>query len=256
MYEAVTSKFEAIGARAKLSKSRRRFRGETVFLLDVKEDKKGEYFDIAVGDNPVDFKVLQAVPKERHLLLMSEDGQRFLCGHDERHWFIAPVKGSVSTVLDARKSLLPSELSSELKQLPAGKLLKRKNSSYIRQGEWFFVPVHRDMLEETKVIHKNEPLQRSPRSKPHICEEMIRTGGRTVYVVRNRVYSQKEFTKLKQENDKFAPNFRTTIADPIVYVRGSVRHPDHKTINLSGWHRAFLNDEDSAKSQSTVAFLD
>ena len=44
--------------------------------------------------------------------------------------------------------------------------------------------------------------------------------------------------------------------NPLVYVRGRVRHPDHATINLRGWHRVVMNTESQARAMRNVAFLD
>ena len=44
--------------------------------------------------------------------------------------------------------------------------------------------------------------------------------------------------------------------NPGVYVRGKVRHADHKTIALHGWHRVLMNTEDQASAMRNVAFLD
>jgi hypothetical protein len=41
-----------------------------------------------------------------------------------------------------------------------------------------------------------------------------------------------------------------------VYVRGHIRHADHKTIILHGWHRVLMNTENQAKAMRNVAFLD
>ncbi|MGA7496337.1 MAG: hypothetical protein WBX00_06360 [Isosphaeraceae bacterium] len=41
-----------------------------------------------------------------------------------------------------------------------------------------------------------------------------------------------------------------------VYVRGRVRHADHKTIVLHGWHRVLMNTEGEAQARRNVAFLD
>jgi hypothetical protein len=43
------------------------------------------------------------------------------------------------------------------------------------------------------------------------------------------------------------------IREPFLFVRGAVRHPDHKTIRLNGWHRVVLNREQRSQA---VAFLD
>ena len=41
-----------------------------------------------------------------------------------------------------------------------------------------------------------------------------------------------------------------------VYVRGQVRHVDHATIELVGWHRVVMNTEGEARAMQNVAFLD
>src|ERR1700750_796182 len=47
--------------------------------------------------------VIQAAPAERHLLLLVRSGvlkSKFLCGHDERHWFVAAVPEDAQGVAD------------------------------------------------------------------------------------------------------------------------------------------------------------
>ncbi len=44
--------------------------------------------------------------------------------------------------------------------------------------------------------------------------------------------------------------------DSDVYVRGRVRHPAHKTITLTGWHRVEMNRETETPAMRDVAFLD
>ncbi len=119
--------FEKIGARVKfraLIRDRRRPDSGTIsFIIDINIDKRGPYFDIAMSPNAPEFEVLQTLPKERHLLLYCRDGQRFLCGHDERNWFVAPINGAVSSVIEAALDLfdridIPSSVYSEIHQKP------------------------------------------------------------------------------------------------------------------------------------------
>ena len=42
----------------------------------------------------------------------------------------------------------------------------------------------------------------------------------------------------------------------LVEQRGRVRHSDHATIKLDGWHQVFMNTENEAASSEFVAFLD
>ena len=248
--------FEKIGARVKfrpLIRDRRRpDSGTTSFVIDINLDKLGPYFDIAMSPNVPEFEILQTLPKERHLLLYSRDGQRFLCGHDERSWFVAPIDGAVSSVRAAKQSLLPLAVWDQVKNLPPGDADSRRNASFKRQGEWFFLPAKCEF--HNPVVHRNEPLQRTPGSKPHICQELIREGGELVYIVRGRVYSEKKYKERKKSDPNlYRYGFQTMIRNPEVYVRGYVRHQDHATIKLKDWHRVFINAE---LTTSSVSFLD
>jgi len=41
-----------------------------------------------------------------------------------------------------------------------------------------------------------------------------------------------------------------------VVLRPGVRHPDHATIRLAGWHRVLMNTEQGARALRHVAFID
>jgi hypothetical protein len=255
--EALAKHVESMGARVKFRAigRGRQERGlpSDAIRIDVLSDKQGEYYDIARGSDAPEFELLQAKPKERHLLLYARDGQRFLLGFDERHWFAAGIGDAVSTIRDAKLSLVPPALSEHVRALPPRKVDNRKNAAFKRQGEWFFVPAHH-LTPDEMLILKNEPLQRSAGGKAHICQELYREGGEQVYVVRGRVYTEDEF----QERMNTAPNFARTgftrmTRNPDVYVRGTVKHDDHATIDLPGWHRVYLNGE---LTTSSVTFLD
>jgi len=246
-----------MGARVKFKRTdkRRRWRSApraNSFTIDIGHDKQGEYFEILKGENAPEFELLQSKPKDRHLLLYSTNGQRFLCGHDERHWFVAGIAGAVSTVSAAKQSLMPTEILEQVKTLPPGEVDNRRNVVFKRQGEWFFIPTQREFPET--LIHKNEPLQRTAGSKPHICQELYRDGGELVYIVGNKEFTEDEFKKRKALD----PNFdkggsRIMRRNPRAYARGYVRHEDHATIYLKEWHRVLLNAE---FTNSAVSFLD
>src|ERR1044072_7623570 len=107
-------------------------------VLDVRRTHGREHFDLAVNGEVVNLQVLQVVPKDRHLLLYT-GRDRLLCGHDERHWFVAAVAGSAKTVQEAKASLLPTILESPLKNIRARERMRRRNKIFKRQGEWIFV---------------------------------------------------------------------------------------------------------------------
>jgi hypothetical protein len=39
-------------------------------------------------------------------------------------------------------------------------------------------------------------------------------------------------------------------------VKGRIRHPDHKTIELAGWHQVLMNTEHQSAAMQNLAFLD
>ena len=252
--EALQKHFKAMGARVKFRPAeapRRRIRTPESFTIDIKQDKRGEYFDILQGKASPKLELLQVKPKERHLLLYSRDGQRFLCGYDERHWFVAGVTARVSTVRDAKASLIPVNIQERVKGLASKHLNKRRNAAFKRQGEWFFIPVNRDVPKH--LILKDEPLRRTASRKPHICQEIYREGGELVYIVWGKEMTKAEYTHRKKTDPKFNPWSPQMMRNPEVYARGYVRHEDHATIKLENWHRVFINAESST---SGVSFLD
>ena len=255
--ETLEKHFKSIGARVKFlpfePEPWRNPPPSDSFTIDVKSDKSGDYFEFRLGNDAPEFEILQVKPKERHLLIYSKVGQRFLCGHDERNWFAAGISNTVSTIRAAKQSLLPSEIWKQVQKLPAGIVDKRRNAVFIRQGEWFFMPANVKFPE--KLIHKNEPLQRTARSKPHICQELYRVGGEVVYVVSGQTYSEEEYTEKRKENPEHFRDLRvrSMVRNPLIYARGNVRHGEHATIKLAGWHRVFINSEMVA---NTVTFLD
>ena len=167
--ESLRRHFSRMGARVLIHGPARRQREK--IRIDVGRDRSGEFFDIRSEAGVVP-EILDVQPSIRHLVLMVRDGSlknKFLLGHDERHWFAAAVPGdSVRDVRTAIESLRPEEI---------------KGRRAIRQGEWFFVP-EPGIPEKGAVIHRNEPLSRGAGSKPHICAELMRRGGVTVMVCR------------------------------------------------------------------------
>lgn len=256
--EILARHFQAIGARVKFRPNEPGTRWRpgpppTSFSIDIGQDGRGEYFDIAQGKYAPELQVLQVRAKEQHLVLYSGDGQRFLCGHDERHWFVVAVPKPVSTVAAAKQALLPPAVWEQVKKLRPGEVDNRRNAVFKRQGEWFFLPADRDIPQA--LVLRNEPLQRTPRSKLHICQELYREGGEIVYIVQGKEYSEEEYARRQRRSPNFARgSVRRMVKNPRVYVRGSVRHEDHATIRLTGWHRVFINAE--LTSGTSVSFLD
>jgi hypothetical protein len=152
------------------------------------EDRKGREVFTLCCDRNVDPQVLNVAAADRHLLLYA-NGERFLCGHDERHWFVAAVSERVSTVREAKTALLPPGLREEALRLTGGRGLTRKNDLFHRQGEWFFrrVTDWDEIVALNRLpVHKNEAVRRARtrgRAKPHFCEEVVRRGGISVAIL-------------------------------------------------------------------------
>jgi hypothetical protein len=245
------------------------------FSANIRTDDKGEHFSFLVGDNSklpteaaelVKLQVLDVQPKERHLVLQVVTGQgrnlqteKMLMGHDERHWFIAGVPSDVTTVKQAKDSLKPAEVQALQKQqkVKRSKRNRRKNETFVRQGEWFFVPEPTFAPGKFAIISKNEPLRRG-RSKPHVAQEACRVGGSTVMFHPQHApngISMDRYNRLRNvEPAKFRSGaWRQMTRNAGVYVRGTIKHTDHKTLKLRVWHRVVGNVE---PRMQTVAFLD
>ncbi len=119
-------------------------------------------------------------PRLRHLLLMArrDNGkQKFLCGHDERHWFVCAVPGnSVTNIVNAMEALQPTEVRAAVNQKVkrTKNRLRRRNEAFVRQGEWFFVPAP-ELVVNPKLVLRNEPISRRY-GKPHMCQLLYRCG--------------------------------------------------------------------------------
>ena len=271
--------FSRMGARVKLLK------GTTVaprwnvirnpeeaprIALDIRRDKLGEYFEIRTAPGGAqEIVVLNVQPQERHLVLLSrqfdERGQflakqKFLCGHDEKHWFVAAIPESepVSTVASAKMALKPEQVRTREKALGLSRKesFRRRNRAFIRQGEWFFVP-DASFKAHPLLVLRNEPLSRGNGGKPHWAEECCRSGGETVYVSGKYAtgLTALEYNRLPEEERKHG-NFRVMQRDAAVRVRGEIRHPDHETVTLNSWHRVFMNTENRSMAMRFLAFLD
>lgn len=254
--------FGQMGARVKLrevipSRWQRNLAG-----IDIATDAKGEFFDLRINPiEPIDYRVVDLRPDQRHLLLMGEQKNKFLCGHDERHWFVCAVPGqSVANVRQAMEALQPGEVRGAVnRQVKRAKnRLRRHNEAFIRQGEWFFLPTPW-LVVPPLALRRNEPLSRGAGSKAHMCQFAFRSAGQLVMVcdkyptgVGPVRYNELFRNKPSARNW----NWQQMRINANVYVRGRVWHPDHQTIVLDDWHRVLMNTEGQAPGARNVVFLD
>ncbi len=109
-----------------------------------------------------------------------------------------------------------------------------------------------------KLILRNEPLRRGA-GKPHIVEQLYRTGGEVVYVCGTHPngLTESPYRKLIQRNPEASAWGWTAMRRNMrVYARGKVRHPDHATISLPVWHRVLMNTENETDAMRNVVFID
>jgi hypothetical protein len=259
--------FGALGARVKISEIVRPNRRFPVGI-DIGNDRKGEFFDIKIAsDEEVSYEVVDSRKDLRHLLLLGrrDSGkEKYLCGHDERHWFVCAVPGrSITNVRGAMEALQPDFVRQHItKTIKRSKTrFERRNEAFVRQGEWFFVPFPElDFKTDfTNQIHRHEPITRGLGSKAHICEQVFRSKGEAVMVCTKYPtgVSRNRYEDILKSNPTAKRwNWRMMQINASVYARGTVRHPDHKTINLDGWHQIFMNTENEAPGKQNVVFLD
>ncbi len=259
---ALTAKFARIGARLKFAAATRW--NTRPLTLNVRADRRGEFFEIAHRpDRVAELTALDVRPADRHLLLFARTDakEKFLCGHDERHWFVAgvPEAAPVGTVRQAMDALKPVEVRDAVARvgLSAAARDSRRNGAFVRQGEWFFLPATDFVADPVRVL-RDEPLRRGG-GKPHWVEELIRAGGETVHVCPQRPNGllspqYAELVRQRPEAKRWA--WRQMVRNPTVFVRGRVRHADHATVRLPGWHRVLMNTESQSRAMASVAFLD
>ena len=243
----------------------RQRRAQQPVRIDVLRDGRGEYFDVRRRSD-VSLSVPDVVPDDRHLVLMAQptglgDGSTsaFLCGHDERAWFVAavPEEARVRTVQDAKDALKPQEVWDAMKEfgVPMEERDQRRTAAFVRQGEWFFIPCPELQVDWSEVVY-NEPIQRGA-GKPHRCEAMYRYEGERVYVSANypNGVTWAEFRALP-DSERRSHRWEDRVRGAEVYVRGKVRHNDHATIVLPFWHKVVMNTETKSRAMEHVAFLD
>jgi hypothetical protein len=237
-YAEFQKTFESVGLEVKFVSNSKDFRSKLVraqadaenFLMDIRK-KKGkkniEYIIMFPGQDTkievlsVDLKLKQLIlviqePKRSMKVMVREKinaytfinkeviqisdpiERRFLIGKDDKHLFIAQLSQMAKTVKNAHQSLKPK------------KVKNMDTKDYIRQGEWFFVPINYDPMrakgESINFKHTKKHGLVFGRGRPHVVDEYL------------------EFNNKK-------------------YAKGNVVHPDHKTKYLKDWYEVLVNTE-------------
>ena len=142
MGNSIENKFEKMGARVKVTVD-----PLTSVRIDIRRDRAGEYFEVRHDPAEVEVLVVDLKVDDRHLLLMSRrlhpqrgepSNSKFLCGHDERSWFVAAVPESAhaTNVQDAKDALKPAEVWASIREhdVPADQRDRRRTAAFLRQG--------------------------------------------------------------------------------------------------------------------------
>lgn len=148
--------------------------------------------------------------------------RHFLCGMDEQHLFIAELPWGASSTHAAREALRAPDVPSSL---------VLRGEKIVRQGEWFFLPtLPRERAEVQVVVSRGRVARhvgiaqaaRLPRAgRPHVADEIV--------VIDN------------------PPR-----AVPSIFVRGDVRHPDHRTVTFRDFRRTVPNREAFAQPEGVL----
>lgn len=265
--ESIAKQFARMGARFRpVQPDLKPFRRWTIdYTLDLAHDKRGQIFELCAMPNrlaELDVQVLQCGKAERHLLLLVKTGEtkdRFLCGHDEREWFVAAVPGTASNIVQAKLALQPVGVrnAADHAGLSQRERIRRHNRAFLRQGEWFFIPAP-GLRVDPHLILRNEPIRRGG-GKPHMVAEVFRTGGERILICNRHPngVSETEYKKILASTPGASNwGWQRRVRNAAVYARGSVRHRDHATLTLHDWHQVLMNTESNTRQMANVAFID
>ena len=277
-HDDVVEKFRQMGARVQIERvpthlmgrawnGERRTASPDRFRIDIQRKGDLEIFTIRHRTD-VQLRVLDVKGRDRHLLLCAQADahgpverlrSKFLCGHDERAWFVAavPETARARNVQDAKDALKPPAVWDAMRERGVRRKDRdrRRTAAFVRQGEWFFIPRPTFKADESLVL-KDEPIRRGG-GKPHRCQFLFRMGGESVRVHRRypNGLSIAEYSALPKHVREMK-GWRTMARNARVYVKGSVRHSDHATVWLDVWHEVVMNTETQAAAMRQVAFLD
>jgi hypothetical protein len=262
VYDQIRSDFNRAGARASIKRLDRKSlrRLQHPMSIDVVSDEPDEYFDIQLSPD-VQLAVVDVQPRQRHLLLSAWNAvgeDRFLCGHDEYHWFVAalPHESDALTVEAAMESLKPLLVKRLEERKHKGKH-HRKSDVYMRQGEWFFLPCPHASIDRKQVSHGGM-LHRGD-SKPHHCTFLYEDGEREYECARypKLAFFESEYKHILKTRRKAKQwGWRQLPFNPTLYAKGWIEHEDHSPLFLDIWHRVEMNRESDRLSMSRMIYRD
>jgi len=233
-YEIIIKKFEVAGIKLKLVPKPTQFSTDRAavekdvqnFLMDIRTKLRGQYIIIYPGKD-TKFEVVDIDTKLHQVVLSVQEPERALkvtrkvyrhklqqyinvtntvvSPSEERRFLIGKDDGHLFACRLKENSNTVIQAHKSLKP----SVIKKKGDNYYRQGEWFFVR-NSGLMDYPKRrwyrIIFSEGRLTIGRGRPHIAEEVI-------------------------------------IIDKRTYVRGTVKHPDHKTLHFNEVYQVFSNNE-------------
>ena len=234
--ETLERRFAAVGARLKIAAGPGEgSRGSTSGGI-----ARGEYFDIGfAGEEPaVELAGRRRQPPTGTCSARPRGGEKskFLCGHDERHWFVAAVPEEargVTGVATAKEALQPARGPRALGRAQA--------------AEGSVSPPERRLRPPGRVVLRARHADR-PAGRARVCatsrsradarqaaRDAVRVSARRRDRLRQRRAPERDQRGAVRPPDDGAAAkgavVRPWFATPSVYAKGAVRHPDHATIH-------------------------
>jgi len=294
MFDSIIKAFKRIGVAIVFVKDPIRFirgpLGKSIFQMDIERVKSGsmgriERFRIYPGDKTNKIQVLGVDDRTRQLVLLVKEEARefederkitkwsteenmradlkrekfygvrkignrlifkgkspgnarhFLLGFDERCLFIAQLQRAVTTVNEAHNVLQRTATIQFANR-------KKVRGSFDRQGEWMFIETSQALRDEIDAALRQ--TRTAVRYDVKIGDVLGRPGGNPHVV--------DQLVKLKISKRTTTPGGNPLLRER-VFIKGRVRHSQHKTKTFSQWREVIKNDEGATGSGSAAGIF-
>ena len=181
---------------------------------------------------------------DRHLLLLVRDGEeksKFLCGHDERHWFVAGDPRDRPRRQRCRDGEGSAAAAACTRRRSSGSgrrtAFRRRNAAYVRQGEWFFVPAPGLDAAEPRSCCATSRC-RAAAARRTCSSSRIRRGGETVWVNSRHPsgISEPAYRAPDARSSGGSGGWNALVRDPELFAKGAdppSRPRDDRTARLA-----------------------
>lgn len=208
------------------------------FFVDVAHRARPNEFFRLFTHELAELHLRDKRPESQHLVLQlrfkppaetTPQIRNYLLGHDERQLFVVAPRAA-QTVETALESLKPFEVIRA----------ERRGMKVVRQGDWFFIrESDRFLPPPDAVLYHQERIGlrfTAQTGNPHVAEEQLMR-------LRPRIWHDS------------TGNLVNGGQNVQVWVRGAIRHPEHRTVKLQGWHFAVQNRVAQA-ANPTIGYWD